>query len=184
MYNNNAPDPTAPEPVKVTAPSRRQFPVEGILLRIPAQQAARLQQQVDTYYQNLTSSNQNLVNGTSSVAGAGSTSVDLTNVETSASIAGAVIAPAATNGTGNSVSVQALNNSITDTASGAAAIAKAAPGSSYAVGIAGAVAVGISQNMTNASIGELNGVSSNVTADAVTVQALAGGENYSHWSRD
>ncbi|MCD0419854.1 leukotoxin LktA family filamentous adhesin [Rubrivivax sp. JA1024] len=123
-------------------------------------------------YNNLTSDVSGPVNGGNVVAGAGSAAVALTSLGTHASISGATLK----NGTSNvnGVSVQALNNTIVDTASGSAALSKGAPGTNYAVGLAGAVAVTMSSDMTTANIAQ-----STVSAHHTTVQALAGGENTS-----
>lgn len=77
-----------------------------------------------------------------------------------------------TPGGNNRVSVQALNNTIIDTASGGAAMSKGAPGTASTIGIAGAVAVTLGNDLTTATISR-----STVTAYSTTVQALAGGEN-------
>ncbi|WP_159103993.1 leukotoxin LktA family filamentous adhesin [Rhodopseudomonas sp. B29] len=123
-------------------------------------------------YNKLTSDVSGPVNGGNVVAGAGSAAVALTSLGTHASISGATLK----NGTGNvnGVSVQALNNTIIDTASGSAALSKGAPGTDYTVGLAGAVAVTMSSDMTTANIAQ-----SAVSAHNTTVQALAGGENTS-----
>ena len=110
------------------------------------------------------------VRGGNVVAGAGSAAVDLTSVVTAASIANATVLYSP--GGNNNVSVQALNNTIIDTASGAAALSKGAPGTQNTVGIAGAVAVLLSGNMTTATISQ-----SSITSHNTMVQALAGGES-------
>ncbi|MGA7964778.1 MAG: leukotoxin LktA family filamentous adhesin, partial [Gammaproteobacteria bacterium] len=94
----------------------------------------------------------------------------LTSIGTHAKVADATLE--GLSGSNNSVSVQALNNTIIDTASGAAARSKGAPGTTYTVGLAGAVAVTLSGDMTTANIER-----STVTAHKTTVQALAGGES-------
>ena len=110
------------------------------------------------------------VNGGNSTAGAGSAAIDLTSVATAASIADATLKY--TPGGNNRVTVQALNNTIIDTASGGAAMSKGAPGTASTIGIAGAVAVTLGNDLTTATIAR-----STVTATSTTVQALAGGES-------
>ncbi|MCK9919144.1 leukotoxin LktA family filamentous adhesin [Microbacteriaceae bacterium K1510] len=121
-------------------------------------------------YNSLTTDVSGPVQGGNVTAGAGSAAVDLTSIGTHASINGATIRYGA--GSASSVSVQALNNTIIDTASGAAALSKGAPGTEYKVGMAGAVAVTLSGDMTTATIS-----GSTVTAHSIAVQALAGGES-------
>jgi len=169
-FSNNAPDPAAPPAVQATQPSSSGYLSQASAFLQTA--GSQLLQKLTTAFNNLTADNQNLVKGTNSVSGAGSASVDLTALETSATISSATIGAYSVGGSGNTVSVQALNNTIIDTASGAAAIAKGAPGTNYTVAIAGAVAVGLSTDMTTATI-----TGGSVTADDITVQALAGGEN-------
>ncbi|MBI5131767.1 MAG: leukotoxin LktA family filamentous adhesin, partial [Rhodopseudomonas palustris] len=121
-------------------------------------------------YNKLTSDVSGPVNGGNVVAGAGSAAVALTSLGTHASIDGATLRYGS--GSVNGVTVQALNNTIIDTASGSAALSKGSPGTDYAVAMAGAVAVTMSGDMTTATIAR-----STVTAHDTTVQALAGGEN-------
>ena len=101
-----------------------------------------------------------------STSGAGAAAVALSSLGTRASIDSATIR----NATGG-VTVEALNNTIIDTASGGAALSRGAPGTSQTTALAGAVAVGLSSNPTSASI-----TSSAVNAGPITVEALAGGE--------
>lgn len=119
---------------------------------------------------NLTSEVSGPVNGGNVTTGAGSASVNLTSIGTHATIDGATIRYGG--GSASSVSVQALNNTIIDTASGSAALSRGAPGTSRTAALAGAVAVTMSGDMTTATISR-----SAVTAHAVNVQALAGGES-------
>jgi len=165
--SNNTPDPAAPDNPQ-TKPDDASFmdKVTGFFKT----KGTSILNNIKGAYNGLTQSVSGPVAGGNSTAGAGSAAVDLTNIDTSATVTSATLK----DGTGgnNSVSVQALNNTIIDTASGAAALAKGAPGTSNTVGIAGAVAVTISSDMTVANI-----VQSSVTAQNVAVQALAGGES-------
>ena len=166
--NNNTPDPAAAADVKATDPEP-----DGLLSAIGQFFKGRgtaILAKITGAYNGIANKNTSKVQGGNSTAGAGSAAIDLTNVDTAASIANATLKY----GTGgnNTVSVQALNNTIIDTASGSAALSKGAPGTQNTVGIAGAVAVTLSADMTTASITQ-----STITAKDVTVQALAGGES-------
>ncbi|HET7796457.1 MAG TPA: hypothetical protein VFK72_01125, partial [Nevskia sp.] len=165
--SNNTPDPAAPDNPQ-TKPDNASFmdKVTGFF----KSKGTTVLNNIKSAYNGLTQKVSGPVAGGNSAAGAGSAAVDLTDIDTSATVAGAILKY----GTGgnNAVSVQALNNTIIDTASGAAALAKGAPGTSNTVGIAGAVAVTLSTDMTIANIAQ-----STVTARNVTVQALAGGES-------
>ncbi|MGN6460687.1 MAG: leukotoxin LktA family filamentous adhesin, partial [Pseudolabrys sp.] len=166
--NNNTPDPAAAADVKATDPEP-----DGLLSAIGQFFKGRgtaIVAKITGAYNGIAKKNTNKVQGGNSTAGAGSAAIDLTNVDTVASIANATLKY----GTGgnNTVSVQALNNTVIDTASGSAALSKGAPGTKNTVGIAGAVAVTLSSDMTSASITQ-----STITAKDVTVQALAGGES-------
>ncbi|MGB3487899.1 MAG: leukotoxin LktA family filamentous adhesin [Xanthobacteraceae bacterium] len=165
---NNVPDPTeTPEFIK-TAPSNADYLTKAASFFVDAGIALLLKTTVAI--NNLTDDVSGPVNGGNVVAGAGSASVDLTSVATAAWIAGASVGY--TPGGNNHVTVQALNNTIVDTASGAAALSKGAPGTDYNVALAGAVAVTTSNNMTTAKIWQ-----STISANQTTVQALAGGES-------
>lgn len=165
---NNIPDPAATPPFLKTAPDGPGYLAAAAAFFTDV--GIGLLLKVTTVYNNLTNDVSGPVNGGNVVAGAGSASVDLTSVSTAAWIAGATIGY--TPGGNNHVTVRALNNTIIDTASGSAALAKAAPGSNYAVALAGAVAVTVSNDMTTARIWQ-----SNISAYETTVQALAGGES-------
>ncbi|MBN8976663.1 MAG: leukotoxin LktA family filamentous adhesin [Rhizobiales bacterium] len=165
---NNVPDPTeTPEFIK-TAPPNADYLTKAASFFVDAGIALLLKTTVAI--NNLTDDVSGPVNGGNVVAGAGSASVDLTSVATAAWIAGASVGYAP--GGNNHVTVQALNNTIVDTASGAAALSKGAPGTDYNVALAGAVAVTTSNNLTTAKIWQ-----STISANQTTVQALAGGES-------
>lgn len=169
QYANNAVPPAASEALQLTAPDDANYLTQ--LSYYMANKMAVVAAKIDDAVNNLTSDNMNMVNGTGSMAGAGSSSISLTSLATSASVADAHIS-AFTSGAYNSVSVQALNNTILTTASGAAAVAIGAPGTSRTAAIAGTLALDNSADMTSATI-----VRSQVTATNIAVQALAGGEN-------
>ncbi|WP_210254868.1 hypothetical protein [Methylocapsa sp. S129] len=166
QYNNDSAPTAAPAPIQSTSPDDAGYLSSAF--GFVSAKFSQAKQRATTALNNATSSSQNLVKGANSISGAGSTSIAITSIGTYASITGANIEQAAD----NDVSVQALNNTIIDTASGATAIAKGAPGTNYSVGIAGAVALGISTDTTTATI-----ENSAVDAAQVAVQALAGGEN-------
>lgn len=165
---NNIPDPTETPDFLKTAPPNADFLTKAASFFVDAGIALLLNTTVAI--NNLTDKVSGPVNGGNVVAGAGSASVDLTSVATAAWIAGASVGY--TPGGNNHVTVQALNNTIVDTASGAAALSKGAPGTDYNVALAGAVAVTTSNNMTTAKIWQ-----SSISAYQTTVQALAGGES-------
>ncbi|MDP1581801.1 MAG: leukotoxin LktA family filamentous adhesin, partial [Bradyrhizobium sp.] len=162
--NNNTPNPADAPAILNMQPSNASYLAKAVAFF--ANQVSGLEDKISA----LGDSVSGPVQGGNSVAGAGSASVDIVSVVTAASIANATVRYAP--GGNNNVTVQALNNTIIDTASGAAALSKGAPGTEYTVGIAGAVAVTLSSNMTTAIITQ-----SNVTAHDVTVQALAAGES-------
>lgn|GEM_PF-2883088 len=165
---NNIPDPAETPEFLKTAPANADFLTKAASFFVDAGIALLLNTTVAI--NNLTDKVSGPVNGGNVIAGAGSASVDLTSVATAAWIAGASVGY--TPGGNNHVTVQALNNTVIDTASGAAALSKGAPGTNYTVAIAGAVAVMTSNNMTTAKIWQ-----STISANQTTVQALAGGES-------
>ncbi|MBN8985682.1 MAG: hypothetical protein J0H32_14705, partial [Rhizobiales bacterium] len=165
---NNIPDPAETPEFLKTAPANADFLTKAASFFVDAGIALLLNTTVAI--NNLTDKVSGPVNGGNVIAGAGSASVDLTSVATAAWIAGASVGY--TPGGNNHVTVQALNNTIIDTASGAAALSKGAPGTNYTVAIAGAVAVMTSHSMTTAKIWQ-----STISANQTTVQALAGGES-------
>jgi len=166
QFNNDSAPTDASPAIASASPDDSNY-LTAVLLFVPTK-ISQGWQQLTTLYKRLASSNQNLVNGKNSVSGAGSSSVDLTSLTTSATISSATVDDVV----GASVSVQALNNTIIDTASGTAAIAKGAPGTNYSVGVAGAVAVALSTDTTSAAISN-----STIDADTIAVQALAGGQD-------
>ncbi len=164
---NNTPDVTAPPAVQATQPSTATYLEKAAFFFVGIQ--AGFVAKIDAAYNALTQKNTQVVNGGDSTAGAGSASIALTSLNTTASIADARIRYGA--GGVNTVAVQAVNNTIIDTAAGGAALSKGAPGTDKAGAYAGAVAVTLSDGMTTASI-----ASSNLAASEVSVKALAGGE--------
>ncbi|WP_168192777.1 leukotoxin LktA family filamentous adhesin [Undibacter mobilis] len=166
--NNNTPTPGAPPAEEAVNPGATGFLSSAV--NYFGGIAGAVAAKIAGIYDKLDQQVSGPVNGGTSAAGAGSAAIDLTSVATAASIADATVKY--TPGGNNRVSVQALNNTIIDTASGGAAMAKGAPGTESTVGIAGAVAVTLSNDLTTATISR-----STVTAYSTTVQALAGGEN-------
>ncbi len=106
-----------------------------------------------------------------SLSASGSSAANDTSFTTHAFIDGATI-ESKTAASSTRVSVRAVSKAELVAGSGAAAIDNAAPGKSWTVAIAGAIAVGISENETTARISN----SSLTRAGPVDVQALAGGE--------
>lgn len=166
--SNNTPTPGAPPAEEAVNPGATGFLSSAV--NYFGGIAATVASKIAGIYDKLDQQVSGPVNGGTSAAGAGSAAIDLTSVATAASIADATIKY--TPGGNNRVSVQALNNTIIDTASGGAAMSKGAPGTSSTIGIAGAVAVTLGNDLTTATISR-----STVTAYSTTVQALAGGEN-------
>jgi hypothetical protein len=166
QYNNDAPNPTSPPDQQAASPSTLGKATTQFFKLIGAGIWTKLQ----NAYNAIAAKTSGPVQAQNSVAGAGSAAVDVTSLTTAASIANATVKY--TPGGNNHVTVQALNNTIIDTAGGSAAVSKGAPGTNYDVGVAGAVAVTISGDTTTATIS-----SSNITAYSTTVQALAGGQS-------
>jgi len=166
--NNNTPAPGATPAEEAVNPGATGFLASAV--NYFGGIAATVASKIAGIYDKLDQQVSGPVNGGTSAAGAGSAAIDLTSVATAASIADATIKY--TPGGNNRVSVQALNNTIIDTASGGAAMSKGAPGTASTIGIAGAVAVTLGNDLTTATISR-----STVTAYSTTVQALAGGEN-------
>ena len=167
QYNNDAPNSTPSTQVPATQPSS----LSSAAILFFKNVGTGISTKLTNAYNALAAKTSGPVQAQNSTAGAGSAAVDLTSLTTSASIAHNATVKY-TPGGNNHVTVQALNNTIIDTAGGAAAVSKGAPGTNYTVGLAGAVAVTISSDMTTATIS-----SSSITANSTTVQALAGGQS-------
>lgn len=168
QFASNAPNPTDTPAFLSTKPSNADYLQTIAAFFVDGGIALLLK--LTTAYNNLTESTSGPVQAGNVTTGAGAASVDMTSINTHAAISDATIR--ANSGSANRVSVLALNNTIIDTASGAAALSKGQPGTQNTAAYSGAVAVTVSEDMTTAKIAR-----SNVTAYSTTVQALAGGEN-------
>ncbi|HEV7256506.1 MAG TPA: leukotoxin LktA family filamentous adhesin [Bosea sp. (in: a-proteobacteria)] len=129
-----------------------------------------LQEQMPDFIKDASAAANSTTSSSVSLTGAGTTSVALTTLGTSAWIDGAVIVAKDTDGL--TTTVTALNSTIAEVAAGSAAINMAGNDSPVSGGLAGAVAIAQFDNSTDARIAH----SSRLTGVYdTTVQAISGG---------